>query len=57
MEEIVMTCDHRWRYFVDVSARAVRARQCESCGKRERMGVAREVALVETPALAERRSA
>jgi hypothetical protein len=27
-------CEHRWRYFVNVEARAVRVRECEHCGKR-----------------------
>ena len=28
------TCEHRWRYFVNVQARAIRVRECERCGKR-----------------------
>lgn len=27
-------CEHRWKYFVNVEARAVRIRECEHCGKR-----------------------
>ncbi|GMV84307.1 MAG: hypothetical protein AMXMBFR80_01650 [Dehalococcoidia bacterium] len=27
-------CEHRWRYFVNVEARAIRVRECERCGKR-----------------------
>ncbi|MCC6381648.1 MAG: hypothetical protein IT304_04025 [Dehalococcoidia bacterium] len=58
MEEMTLVCDHRWRYFVDVQARAVRARQCESCGTKERLGRARQLkAPVPAPALAERLSA
>ena len=34
METRTGTCEHRWRYFVNVQARAVRVRECERCGKR-----------------------
>lgn len=34
METKVGICEHRWRYFVNVEARAVRVRECEHCGKR-----------------------
>lgn len=34
MELTVGTCEHRWRYFVNVQARAVRVKECERCGKR-----------------------
>ncbi|MCL4240858.1 MAG: hypothetical protein KJ048_05845 [Dehalococcoidia bacterium] len=28
------TCEHRWRYFVNLQARAIRVRECERCGTR-----------------------
>jgi len=34
MEHHFGNCEHRWRYFVDVQARAIRVRECERCGKR-----------------------
>ncbi|MBE0608259.1 MAG: hypothetical protein IH609_02675 [Dehalococcoidia bacterium] len=34
MEQHHGTCEHRWRYFVNVQARAIRARECEHCGTR-----------------------
>ena len=34
METKIGGCEHRWRYFVNVQARAVRVRECERCGKR-----------------------
>jgi hypothetical protein len=34
MEQHPGTCEHRWRYFVNVQARAIRVRECEHCGKR-----------------------
>ncbi|MGI8925477.1 MAG: hypothetical protein ACR2HN_02375 [Tepidiformaceae bacterium] len=34
MREQNPTCEHRWRYFVHVDSRAVRARECERCGHR-----------------------
>lgn len=34
METTSGTCEHRWRYFVNVQARAIRVRECEHCGRR-----------------------
>ena len=34
MEMHVGNCEHRWTYFVNVQAKAVRVRECERCGKR-----------------------
>ena len=28
------TCEHHWRYFVHVATRAIRAKECERCGRR-----------------------
>jgi DNA-directed RNA polymerase subunit M/transcription elongation factor TFIIS len=33
----VETCEHTWRYYVDVATKAVRARECERCGARKEM--------------------
>lgn len=30
----VDTCDHAWRYYVDLRSRGVRVRECERCGQR-----------------------
>jgi len=34
MEMQTGPCEHRWRYFVNVQAKAIRIRECERCGKR-----------------------
>lgn len=34
MEQQSSSCEHRWRYFVNVESRAVRVRECERCGRR-----------------------
>jgi hypothetical protein len=34
METHARYCEHRWRYFVNLQAKAVRVRECERCGKR-----------------------
>ena len=34
METHTRYCEHRWRYFVNLAAKAVRVRECERCGKR-----------------------
>jgi len=32
--QLFSSCEHRWRYFVNLQTRAVRIRECEHCGKR-----------------------
>ena len=34
MEQHPGSCEHKWRYFVNVEARAIRVRECERCGRR-----------------------
>jgi hypothetical protein len=34
METHTASCEHRWRYFVNVESRAVRVRECERCHRR-----------------------
>jgi len=34
MENSLGPCEHRWVYFVNLEARAIRVRECERCGRR-----------------------
>ena len=54
MENLSSTCDHRWRYFVDVQSRSVRHRVCERCGLKSGLAL---VAPAAQPVLVERLSA
>ncbi|HET7737604.1 MAG TPA: hypothetical protein VFK32_03435 [Tepidiformaceae bacterium] len=56
MAEHPASCDHRWRYFVNIQSQAVRQRRCERCGTRSAFETAMNVHIPD-PAPAEKQLA